>query len=409
MSMPRAVRHINEVRILNGLYRLEAATRADLARELGLMRSTVGNLVAGMIDQGLVSETAAIGPIGPVAARRSGRPGQFVKLNPAHSAFIGADIGVGHLSVVAVDLRGSVCESRTIVHEPASGDAEATIGALATLVRAVMKRLPRGQILQGICVTVPGLVDHEGVVLRAPLLRWNAVPVQRLLRAQLKFAGKLTSENDANAFAAAELYGRTTTVDTDALFVYLDAGVGAGMVVDGKLLRGHSGYAGEIGHIHLGERGFDQSAAMKGSFESYVGREAVLALYARHGGGAASLPGLLDAVSNGVPAALRTAEKWAWWLGRGLASLISVLDPGRIVLGGPVAGLYPCAERYVLDSISNHLVQPSPLPGIEVSALGPDACAIGGALLLHRAQLSIDERIVYGGANEAARRAPVKV
>ena len=103
--MPSAVRHINEVRILDTLYRQGSASRADLARELGLMRSTVGNLVAGLIGQALVEETELTGatPNG-----RTGRPGQLLQLNPGHSAFIGADLGVGHLSVVAVDLLGRV-------------------------------------------------------------------------------------------------------------------------------------------------------------------------------------------------------------------------------------------------------------------------------------------------------------
>lgn len=399
MSMPRAVRHINEVRILASLYRNGTTTRADLARELGLMRSTVGNLVVGLIEQGLVSETEVSGS---TPGGRTGRPGQLVQLNATHAAFIGADIGVGHMSVVAVDLLGRPVRSRTVAFEPTFGDVDKAIDGLASLVRALMKQLPAEQQVQGICVTVPGLVDREGVVLRAPVLGWNAVPVQQLLAARLKWSGVLTSENDANAFAAAELYGRSPQDSADALFVYLDAGVGGGLASQGKLLRGHRGYAGEIGHIHLGEHGFDPDTAVQGSFESYVARDAVLARYQHHGGADDGLQGFLAALSAQAPAALRTISEWAWWLGRGLASLISVLDPGRIVLGGPVAALYAHAEREVLESIKKHLVLPFTLPAIEASTLGTEACALGGAMMLHHAHLSIDERIVYGSANEAA-------
>lgn len=188
------------------------------------------------------------------------------------------------------------------------------------------------------------------------------------------------------------------------MFVYLDAGVGGGIVANGSLLRGRSGFAGEVGHIPLGERGFDARAAMRGSFESYVGRDAVLALYRQHGGGAGSVRDFVDALSKRVPEATQTAAEWAWWLGRGLASLTAIFDPSAIVLGGPVAALYGRVEREVADSIAKHLAPLSPVPSVEVSALGPDACAIGGAMLLHHALLSIDEGIVYGGANEASRR-----
>jgi predicted NBD/HSP70 family sugar kinase len=398
MSMPRAVRHINEVRILDSLYRNGTTTRSDLARELGLVRSTVGNLVGGMIDQGLVSESA--GP-GSTPNDRTGRPGQMVQLNPTHSAFIGADIGVGHISVAAVDLLGRPFKSRSVAFEAAHGAVDATIVAVATVVRAVKKQLPGKQALRGICVTVPGLIDRDGVVLSAPVLGWNSVPVQTLLAAKLKWSGILVSENDANAFAATELYGRSPDASADALFVYLDAGVGGGLVSKGRLLRGHGGYAGEIGHIHLGEQGFDPLTAIQGSFESYVGRNAVLARYKHHGGVGNELEDFVAALSVQAPAALRAISEWAWWLGRGLASLVGVLDPGRIVLGGPVAALYAHAEREVLDSIKKHLVQPFPLPSIEVSKLGTDACAIGGAMILHHGLLSIDERIVYGGPSEA--------
>ena len=87
-------------------------------------------------------------------------------------------------------------------------------------------------------------------------------------------------------------------------------------------------------------------------------------------------------------------------MGRGIASLVSILDPVRIVLGGPVAALYAHVEHQVVESIERHLVPASSLPSIEVSKLGADACAIGGAMILHQRLLSFDERIVYGGTSE---------
>jgi len=397
MSMPRAVRHINEVRILDSLYRSGTSTRADLARELGLMRSTVGNLVAGLIEQGLAFESEVSGS---TPGGRSGRPGQLIQLNPAHSAFIGADIGVGHLSVVAVDLLGRPFKSRSMAFVPARREVDETVAALATLVRSTLKQLPVEQAVRGICVTVPGIVDREGVALLTPILGWTSVPIQQLLAARLKWGGVMASENDANAFAAAELYGTSARAgNNDALYVYLDAGVGGGLVSQGKLLRGRSGYAGEIGHIHLGEHGFDPATPLQGSFESYVGRNAVLARFRHHGGIGEALEDFVAALAAHAPAALRTISEWAWWMGRGLASLISVLNPERIVLGGPVAALFTSARQEVVDSIRKHLVLPFVLPAIELSSLGPDACAIGGAMILHHRLLEIDERLVYGAGD----------
>jgi predicted NBD/HSP70 family sugar kinase len=398
MSMPSAVRHINEARILESLYRNGSTTRADLARELRLMRSTVGNLITNLVGQGLVSETEISGS---GSGGRAGRPGQLVQLNPAHAAFIGVDIGVGHISVVAVDLVGHCFKSQTQLFSPPFGEVDATVDTVVATVQAFLQQIPPEQPVHGICVAVPGLLDRSGTVLRAPVLGWNAVPIENLVRSKLAWTGVLASENDANAFAAAELYSRSPATSSDALFVYLDAGIGGGLVSQGKLLRGHRGYAGEIGHIHLGEQGFDPLTPIQGSFESYVGRNAVLARYQQHGGKAGSLEQFVAALLAREAAALSTIAEWAWWLGRGIASLVSVFDPGRIVLGGPVAVLYPHAAVQTMESVRKHLVQPTSQPHIEVSQLGPDACAIGAAMTLHHELLSIDERLVYGAANES--------
>ncbi|MEY4748964.1 MAG: hypothetical protein RIQ60_1178 [Pseudomonadota bacterium] len=396
MSMPRAVRHINEVRILASLFHRGTTTRADLARELGLMRSTVGNLVGGLIAQGLVVE-ATLADVD--AGGRSGRPGQGVAMNARHAAFVGADIGVGQLSVVAVDLLGEPVASRTVAIEPTPGDADATIAALADLVQALLRDLSPAQPVLGLCVTVPGLVSQGGQVVRAPVLGWRGVPLKQALTARLGWSGPLSLENDANAFAAAELFGRDPPRG-EALYVYLDAGVGGGLASHGRLLRGQRGFAGEIGHIHLGEQGFETRTAVQGSFESYVGRDAVLARVQQHGGRADTLDGLLAGVAAAEPAALRTLADWAWWLGRGLASLISVLDPGRIVLGGPVAALLEPARPQVLASIERHLVTPFELPSLVVSVLGSSVCALGAARGLLHDHLSIDESLVFGSPRD---------
>ena len=395
MSMPSAVRHINEVRLLAALYRLGVSTRADLGRELGLMRSTVGNLITGLIEQGMVLETEVIGS---TPGGRSGRPGQSVQLNPHHSAIIGADIGIDHLSVVAVGLTGIALVSKTVAFDGPSSTAEQAVTALAALITGVMKALPATQPVSGICIVAPGLVDHEkGTVMRAPVLGWHDAPIQKLLQKKLKWTGDISLENDANAFAAAEVYRRVKDPIDNALFVYMDAGIGGGLVSSGRLMRGHNGFAGEIGHIHLGEHGFETHTPVQGSFESYVGRNAVLALNRTHGGKSKTLEEFMRDLGAQKPAALRTVAEWAWWMGRGIASLISVLNPARVVLGGPVAQLYLQVEGEVMASIKKHLVLPYALPMIELSELGEDACAIGGAMTIHRSVLSFNDKLVFGG------------
>lgn len=399
MSMPSAVKHINEVRLLSTLYRLGRSTRADLGRELNLMRSTVGNLIGGLIENGQVLESVEVVPN---AEGKSGRPGQRIRLNAKHSAYIGADIGVDCLTVTCVDLAGNVIGTLSEPYEGIGSDVAATIEKLAILVNKSIESLPKGQVVQGMCLVVPGLYNKvSGRLMRAPTLGWFDIPIVQMLRKKIRWKGDIDLENDANAFAAAEIYQRSTTPTENALYVFMDYGIGGGLVVDGHLLRGSNGYAGEIGHLHLGEQGFETQTPVQGSFESYVGRNALLALFKRHGGSAKSLEEFLHAVEESKPAALRSCTDWAWWMGRGLGSLVSIFNPAKLVLGGPMATLVPHMRVEIMDSVQRHLATPYPIPTIELTQFEKEVCALGGAMLSHRKVFSFKEDLVFGESGHA--------
>jgi predicted NBD/HSP70 family sugar kinase len=406
MSMPRAVRHINEIRVLDALFRTGPMSRADLARELGLTRSTASSLVAGLGREGLV-----LADQGEAVARgdRTGRPSADVRLNSRFGVFLGADIGVGHHTVVAIDLNADVVGRATKPFDLGSASPDAIVDDLVALIRTVIAKLHNPKALRGLSVTVPGLMDRDGNVLRAPILRWANVPILRMLRTKLPDIETIEAENDANAFAMAELYRAGKSAPTDALYVFLDAGVGGGLVSNGKLLRGNEGYAGEIGHIFVGDEGFIDLTALPGSLESFVGRDALLARHRFHGGSATSVDDFIGVLKLDATSAVTTMTEWSHYLGRGLATLTSVLNPQKIILGGPVAALFEYAENHVLTSIQRHLLPGHPRPEVELSSLGADGPAIGAASLLHRAMLSFDEDLVFNGIRgeppaEASRR-----
>ena len=394
MTMPRAVRHINETRALAALFQGIALSRADLARELGLTRSTASSIVAALIRDGLVVE----GHDDYLDDRsKTGRPGMPLRLNSDHAVFLGADIEVGHETVVAIDLTAKVIARVTRKFDLARATPELVVESLVKLVRSVIAELPNPKAVRGMNVTVPGLLDHDGNILRAPLLRWSDVPILKMLRAKLPEITSIEAENDANAFAIAEQYRNGASAPSEALYILFDAGVGAGMVSNGKLLRGHDGYAGEIGHIVIGDEGFVALATLPGSLESFVGSEAVLARHRFHGGAARSIGEFVAALRAGSPSALETASDWSRYLGRGLATLTSILNPQKIVLGGAVAALFGFVEREVMASMRKHQLPSQPVPIVELSPLGADGPAIGAASILHRKMLALDEDLVFRG------------
>lgn len=394
MSMPRVVRHINETRVLATLFQTRSMSRADLARALGLTRSTAGNLVSGLVQGGLVLEEQEQ----PVDhGSRTGRPGQHVRLNPGHAVFLGADIGVGRLTVVALDLTAGVVGRASKPFDLGRSDPETVLDRLAALIRSVIAELPAPEIVQGLGVAVPGLLDHDGNVLRAPILGWGHVPILRILRSKLPKLAAIAAENDANAFAVAELYRAGSSAPADALYMMIDAGVGGGIVSNGKLLRGHDGYAGEIGHIFVGDNGFFELATLPGSLESFIGRQAVVARFRFYGGTGGSLEDLVEALGVGVSSAAMAVADWSHYLGRGIATLTSVLNPGKIVLGGPVAALHQYTQEDVLASVRKHLLPDHPIPEIELSPLGADGPAVGAASMMHQSMLAVDENLVFNG------------
>ncbi|WP_274626328.1 ROK family transcriptional regulator [Arvimicrobium flavum] len=398
MSMPRAVRHINEVRALDALFRGGPMSRADLARRLGLTRSTASSIVADLIEAGLVEEDDTEAAEREVV--RTGRPGTDLRLNRHHAVFLGADIGVGHETAVAIGLDAAIVAEDTVILDMKRLTPEAVVDDLAGLVRRTMARLPAPEAVRGLSVVLPGLLTRDGRLMRAPILGWYDVPVLDMLRERLPELPTIVAENDANAFAMAELYRGGEAAPREALYIFMDAGVGGGLVSGGRILRGGQGYAGEIGHIYAGEEGFANIATVPGSLESFVGRDAVLARHRFHGGAAVSFGDFLRAVEAGEPSALSTVADWGRFLGRGLATLTSVLNPEVIVLGGPVASLFAYARDQVDHSLRKHLLANHPLPEIALSALGIEGPAIGAALMLHQSMFSIDEKLVFNRTQE---------
>ena len=412
MAMPTAIRHINQARLLDTLFREGPMSRAGLARRLGTTRATAGNLVRRLEAEGLVRALETDGPAPTLerqgdplvdgAAREVGRPGRRLDINPDHAYFAGADIGVGYISVVLINLKADLVADIAV---PIALEAETPDAVAALLDRALDDLLAKVGAepadLCGLCVSVAGLVDKDGLVLRAPYLGWHDVPLLALIAEARRGLPPIGAENDANAFAFAETYRSSDTGTRNALFIWLDAGVGGGIMLDGALVRGIDGYAGELGHIFVGDDGVPSSAPLPGTLESYVGRESVLTRNRALGGRAATLPDFFAELTAGAPAAKETANLWARALGRGIANLVSVLNPAKIVLGGPVAPLYPFVAPQLGAAIRNGLLADNPIPAVELSRQGDNAVAIGGAYRMHQAFLEIDEDIVFGASNGA--------
>lgn len=360
-------------------------SRADIAASTGLNKTTVSSLVGELIDRRLLRETG-------LTEHRIGRPATMIVMDGAPYAAIGLEVSTDYLAAVAMDLAGDRLLSWRRSYPGGSGGAgtggaRRAVAAVAALARrAVTRARDEGREVLGVSVGVPGLVDADGSVRLATNLGWAEVPLRAdLLEALGDPAYPVTVENDANLAATAEYrYGPHAGA---ANLVYLTGqlGIGAGIIADGRPLRGTRGYSGELGHIPVDPAGPVCSCGRRGCLEAVAG---IGALLDRLGlGVSAPLTDVEPAVEEVTrraqhqdPAVLSALTDLGRQLGVGVSILANLVNPEVVILGGyyvPLAPwLLPAAEQALRDGTL------APAAGgcqLVASTLGHSAAAIGGA------------------------------
>lgn len=328
------VEHIRQVNlgvVLRLLHVVGPLSRSELGSRLGLTRSTTGQLVADLANQGLVLQEVGV-PSGI-----PGRPSSVVYPNSRGVAVASAQIEVGSIAAALVGLGGERLLMRRVAHDPGRLGPEETAQDIARLLRELLVDAPPECRLAGLGIAVCGIVRRsDGLVRRAPNLGWRDVAIVDMVRSSLRLPVPTVAVNDADASALAE-HARGAGAGTRTMaFVGGEAGVGAGIIVDGRLLEGASTSAGELGHWPLNPRGRPCSCGSVGCWETEASQRALL----RRVEGPERPPyqdavrRTLEAARRGDPRARRAVRETAFWLGVGLAGVVNVFDPERIVLGG---------------------------------------------------------------------------
>lgn len=387
-SYPSKIRYNNVAAALQALFRLGRLSRADLAREMGLNRSSSGSIIAELVARGLVQETEGENSKDQVHVR-AGRPGILLELIPEAMCFLGAEIGVEHISTVQIDLAGNIVRSAV---EAFDGRSVSVEEAVARAVEQAFRDLPEEsrERCEGFGLSSPSQMSGDGVVRLAPLLGWRDVNLVDLVRTVLPTNMPVVAENDANAFAIGATYRLQGAPSGVMLFLVIESGVGGGIVIDGKLFRGGHGLAGEIGHV--------KAPTGEGrTLEQAIGLEWVLGEYralAGHANG--RLDEFLQDVRDRAPGPVAIADEWARVLSYALVQASRLIDPNRIVLGGSVAALYPMVAARVAAYIKGGQEENFPTPEITVDTEASAGSAFGAACIMHQLYLSQGERALRG-------------
>ncbi|MFF0400436.1 ROK family protein [Streptomyces sp. NPDC005248] len=333
------------------------ATRAGVAARVGLTRAAVSSLVEQLLDSGFLTES------GKTFSGQAGRPGTALKVARTGPAGLGVEVNIDYVSVCVVDLAGTG-RVRLTEHLDNRGAPPAEVLARAAGIAARTLESAAEQELfpVGVALALPGLVSG-GAVRQAPNLGWNQVPAEELFAASLAALrpGRpelpVSSENEANLAALAELW--FGGLDEVRSFLYLtgEIGVGGALVIDGELLRGAHGFAGEIGHVVVDADGPECRCGSRGCLEQYAGQSALLRAAGieetGRGSGVAELERRSRAGDERAVAAVAEAGRM---LGRVLSGAVNLLDPDAVVLGGIYRGLMPWLSAPADEELTGRVV-----------------------------------------------------
>jgi len=371
---------INRMAVVRHLCARPGASRAELATAIGLTKSTVGACVRDLIAQGWVVERDV------VATGDRGRRPTPLFIDETRLLLLGAEVGIESMRIIATSLTGDVRACVVVEHGP-DRTAQACIDSLAAALLEVQEQFSPERQVVGIGIGLPGGVNHaRGVVQFAPNLGWRDVPFAMLLAKALRNNAladlPLFVQNEADAAALGELEFNPSPDASPLVYVSINQGLGAGVIVGDRLLNGSRGYAGEVGHMVLEFNGPRCSCGRRGCAEALISTGALL----RGDDQGAAPPSLKDISSRLVEkdaATLKTVASAGTHLGMLLLNLSAAFDPGCIVLGGAAIEIGDPFLQPALTTLTEFSeAGSSPMPSVRTSRFGIDAVAIGAAALV---------------------------
>jgi glucokinase-like ROK family protein len=371
--------------VLELVWRERRISRAEIARRTGLSRSTVSEIVEGLLKTRLIAEVGD----GP---SEGGRRPVVLQFQDDAYGILGIDVGAAHVAAALIDLRGQVLAWEHSEH-PVRSDPAGTLALMAELAEACLRKWKLGKDrLAGIGVAVPSPVDPKDPdrVSEVVMPDWQGVLVGEPLRA--RFQVPVFVDNDANLGALAERWwGAGRDVD-DFAYVKVATGVGAGLIVRKEIYRGSNGVAGEIGHLAIDPKGEPCVCGLRGCLATRVGSRALIARASALvdqfpksplAGREITIGAIEDAALSGDPLAMRVVDEAAEYLGIAVAGMLNLLNPGRVIIGGGLARLGELLLSKLRRSMSSRTLVSSIAPTeIVTSELGPRTVALGAATLV---------------------------
>lgn len=375
------MRELNE-RIVLGLLRQEGPiSRAELARRSNLSRSTISSIITTLLGAGLVRETG-------IGNSQGGRRPIMIEFNYQAAFVIGIELSNTTLTLLLTDLDATVLRRVALPFTISDGPHAGVMRVAAAVDELLAEGHHAREKIVGVGVGIPGPLAHAtGRPIAPPVMPgWHDVPLRARLEQALGM--RVFVENDANLAALAEQRWGAAQGRPNVVYVYLgSAGIGCGLILDGRLYRGDVGSAGEIGHVMVEEDGPPCRCGSRGCLEAVAGTPAVLRRTQALGLPAATLDELLALARGGNAKAIALLDATGEYIGIAVANILNMINPGCVVIGGGLAAagdmllgaFRSTLRRRGLAIAADHVA-------IILGTLGADVVAIGAvSLVVHHA------------------------
>ena len=345
------LRDRNRERVVGVLRERGRISQADIARVTGLSRTTVHTLISELKDSGLVHEVETSAP-----DVRGGRPAVQLMLRDSSLTVVGIDFGHSHVQVAVADMTHDVlAEQRCDLN--VSQDARTALDTATRMVGEVLAAagVERKSVIAA-GIGIPGPVDRSrGTAGSATILPgWTGVRIATEMHQRLGMQVEI--ENDANLGALAEMTWGAGKECSNFAYIKAATGIGAGIVVDGHLLRGASGTAGEIGHTTLDESGALCYCGNRGCLETVASGPAIIALVSSGHPELLTLGQVLELAANGDARCRRAISDAGREIGVAVAGLCNLINPERVIVGGLLSRAGGLLLQPIRESIRRHAV-----------------------------------------------------
>jgi len=399
------VRQINLSVIMHHLREKAPISRAELATVTGLNKTTVSSLVRELIDRQFVRE---VGFEEPGSRQGAGRLAVLLTPDPAAGFIVSAELGVDFILVTTANFAPEIIWRYKEAISPDMGQHVIIDRLLALLHQAVNEGCKTCNTLLGMALGVPGLVDQvSGTLIYAPNLRWENVPLHALLSKFIQ--APLVVDNEASMAALGEHYFGVAQGVDEVLYISAGVGLGGGVIHNGRIFSGASGFGAEFGHITMDPDGELCNCGNRGCWETQVsqralfrylrrgvgqGRQSILIEMTQDNVGQLSVPMVVEAARAGDDLALEALNVIGHHLGMGIASLVNALNPQLVVFGG----ILSLAGEFILPVVAEELQRRALRWNREATRIvlarhGFDACVMGGVARVFQAILAEPETV----------------